>query len=98
MARATAPKNPAQPAKDPSKKVKPIKVRATRTGYYDHARRREGDVFICDESAFSATWMERVSKDTPESYSTSQDAIDKAHDELLAVKAGAQNTGGEGGI
>lgn len=38
-----------------------MKVRATRLGYYNHRRRREGDIFeITDEKAFSNKWMEAV--------------------------------------
>lgn len=85
---------PSRAARAPKKKGKPIKVMATRTGYYDHGRRRPGDVFICDEKDFSATWMQKVAPGTPERVSTSQDEIDRQHDELLATKAAA--AGGEG--
>lgn len=37
-----------------------IKVKAIRLGYYDHVRRREGDVFFVPEKLFSKTWMERL--------------------------------------
>lgn len=74
----------------PVPKDNPIKVVATMTGYYDHVRRREGDVFIiANERAFSARWMEKVGARTPESVSTSQQAIQKAHDEILGGKTAA---------
>lgn len=38
-----------------------MKVRATRLGFYDLKRRREGDVFsIENERQFSEKWMARV--------------------------------------
>lgn len=51
-----------------------IKVEATQTGYYDHARRRPGDVFTIDGTqdadgnviAFADVWMKRVDERTPE--------------------------------
>lgn len=39
-----------------------IKVVATQIGYYDHGRRKVGDVFeIRDQQAFSHKWMEKLS-------------------------------------
>lgn len=79
-------------ATEPKKKAKRLKVRATRMGYYDHARRREGDVFIVEEADFSSTWMEKVSANTPEQLTTAQKALDQQHDEILAGKV-ATNAG-----
>lgn len=71
-----------------------FKVRAVRDGYYDHIRRREGDVFVVNESAFSdahgdpavthrrAGWMERVNERTPERVTGSQDAVDRVNNQL----------------
>lgn len=70
---------------------KRIKVRATRTGYYDLARRRVGDVFVIDEPAFSETWMERVKATTPEQLSTAQSNINAQS----ASKAREQAQGNE---
>lgn len=84
-----------------------VKVMATSTGYYDHVRRRPGDVFLIDAApleedlkrngkvvrkkgeiaAFSTRWMELVDADTPESYTTANDAIRRQHDEVLASRA-----------
>jgi hypothetical protein len=65
--------------------ARPIKVRALQMGYYDHARRRVGDVFfIKDELAFSTKWMERVDVSTPERLTTSKQAIEQQHDEILS--------------
>jgi hypothetical protein len=86
-----------KPATVPTAKKKRVKVRATRLGYYDHARRREGDVFVMDEHQVAThSWVERVPSNTPESISTSQDAINLAHDELLAAKAAPPT--GEAGL
>ncbi len=47
-----------------------MKVRATTgtepgrvVGYYDHKRRREGEVFDIDEKLFSKRWMAKVDGD-----------------------------------
>lgn len=67
-----------------------IRVRATKTCYYDDIRRREGDVFtIADESAFSELYMERVDPATPERLTTGKDVLQQQHDEMLATKMGA---------
>lgn len=88
MSRPKPGKNPAPAATEPKPKEKRIKVRALETGYYDHARRREGDVFIADEKDFSKRWMERVSTGTPERVSTAQESIDKQNAELKASRLG----------
>lgn len=71
-----------------------MKVRATQLGYYNHVRRREGDVFtlvemkdadgnqISAEDQFSQRWMEPVDDDTPERVSTSQEQIKRQTAEL----------------
>ena len=53
-------------------KLQLIRVRALRvgnqvySGYYNHVRRRPGDVFdIFSEDHFSARWMQRVPQSTP---------------------------------
>lgn len=37
-----------------------IKVKATKLGYYDLKRRKEGDVFMVEEKAFSYNWMQKM--------------------------------------
>lgn len=38
-----------------------MKVRAIRLGYYNHKRRREGEIFeVLDDKAFSKVWMEKI--------------------------------------
>jgi hypothetical protein len=68
-------------------------------GYYDHARRREGDVFlIADERAFSEKWMERVDVRTPERMTTAAQSLRQHHDKILGgqVVTGAQDVLGDG--
>lgn len=85
------------PFMDPSartkgvKKLAPIRVRATQVGYYDHARRREGDVFTVDASHFSEKWMERVDHSTPDRLTTAATAIQQNHDEILGTRQAARN-------
>jgi len=86
------PRNP-----PPAPKPNPIKVRAIALGYYDHCRRRIGDVFlIANERAFSSRWMERVDPRTPEKITTSKEALKQKHDEILAGHVtGAEDVLGE---
>lgn len=43
-----------------------MKVKAKRMGYYNHIRRREGDVFeLHDKSLFSKSWMEKLGGGEP---------------------------------
>jgi hypothetical protein len=61
------------------------KVRATRTGYYEHTIRHPGDVFIQDDdiSPFSDKWMEKVDDDEPERITGSNAIIQQEHDRIL---------------
>jgi len=89
---ATAPGAKTPPVA-PDSKQRPFKVRATQLGYYDHIRRREGDVFVVSgERAFSAKWMERVDSRTPDSLTTGSVALRRAHDELVSGKTPRQGT------
>ena len=67
--------------------VAPFKVRAIQQGYYDHVRRREGDVFIVAAQAFSLKWMEKVGAHTPERITTGQEVLRREHDQLVAERA-----------
>jgi len=43
-----------------------MKVKALQLGYYEHKRRREGDVFdLVEEKHFSKNWMEKVDGEEP---------------------------------
>jgi hypothetical protein len=64
------------------------KVRATKTGYYEHTIRQVGDVFIQDDaiSPFSEKWMEPVDEAVPEKITGSNEVIQKEHDAILRQK------------
>lgn len=64
------------------------KVRATRTGYYEHTIRNVGDVFIQDDaiSPFSDKWMETVDDDEPEKITGSNAIIQQEHDAIMRQK------------
>lgn len=67
---------------------KALRVRATRMGYYEHLRRREGDVFtLKDESHFSESWMEAVDARTPERTTSAPEDLRRQHDEILKSRA-----------
>lgn len=77
----------------PVRKAEPLKVRATQLGYYDHVRRRPGDVFVVDASQFSAKWMETVDGATPERVTTAAQAIRQQHDEILGTRSASRDDG-----
>jgi hypothetical protein len=64
-------------------------------GYYDHTRRRPGDVFIISAARhFSSRWMRRVDPETPEKVTTPNEAIAREHDAIVAMRhATAQPAG-----
>ena len=64
-----------------------IRVRAIRMGYYDHIRRRVGDVFMVPQAVFSKKWMEMVSSGTPERMTTGQEQLRRDHDEILGGRS-----------
>lgn len=82
---------PLDPQAPPKRQVlaAPIKVRATALGYYGEMRRRIGDVFMCEATAFSPEWMEEVDPRTRERVTSAPQALKRAHDEIL----GGQVTG-----
>ena len=68
-----------------TEKPRPFKVRALQMGYYEHMRRRVGDVFVIQsEQEFSTRWMERVSDHTPERVTGANAAIRQQHDGILS--------------
>lgn len=75
----------------------PIQVEATALGYYDDNRRRPGEVFfIYHKSEFSSKWMRRTDgRRRLSAPATSQQALDKRHDEILGAKA-VEAGGGRG--
>lgn len=56
-----------------------VKVRATRTGYYNEERKREGAVFVYElaEGKQLPTWVAEVAARTPEANLTGQQVIDQ---------------------
>jgi len=78
---------PAPPTSEPPVPhgPRPIKVRATVLCYYDHARRREGDVFfLARREDFNEKCMELVDARTPERTTGAGAALQQQHDEILA--------------
>jgi hypothetical protein len=63
-----------------------LKVRALEMGYYEHVRRRPGDVFTIPAHAYNARWMARVPPSTPERVTTAQQAIQREHDAILQAR------------
>lgn len=55
----------AKEAKEEKKVFKKIRVRATRMGYYNHIRQREGSIFVIPENKFSKRWMTKVEAKAP---------------------------------
>lgn len=74
-------------------KGKRIRVAAVRMGYYDHARRRPGDVFDVYEADFSDRWMETVDGSTPIKITTPKQALKAHHDERLAGRVADRQLG-----
>ncbi len=73
----------------PAQKGKRTKVRATRTGYYNEQRYREGDVFIFAGEKLPS-WVESVAASTPERVTTGQEQINT---ELEQVRADRLSSG-----
>lgn len=77
---ATATKRASDQA--PAAPTGPVKVRATRMGFYDEIRRRVGDVFtLTDAAHFSDKWMLIVPGTTPERVTTGQQELRRQHQE-----------------
>lgn len=71
---------------------KPIKVRATKLGFYNNLRRREGDVFVLrDSNQFSKKWMEEVPASTPNRVTTGNQDLKRQHDETIGQTFGKVN-------
>lgn len=81
-----------EPEGDPRDLGALIRVQATRTGFVDNARRREGDVFDVHEIEFSDKWMIRVDGDTPTQITGPKAALERDHDERLAGKLRTPST------
>lgn len=73
-----------------------LKVRALQVGYYEHIRRRVGDVFSIERPQdFSAVWMQEVGASTPERITTGTQALRQMHDETMRDRAPSLITPGD---
>lgn len=65
----------------------PMKVQATRLGYYGEQRRRPGDVFpLAKAQDFASTWMVEVPPETPDTSLPPSAALRKIHAALMQDK------------
>lgn len=78
-------------ATKPKPRTNPIKVQAIELGYYDHKRRREGDVFViaCEED-FSQRWMRKVDPRTRvneplDAHSALSDRVQRMNEDNLGI-------------
>lgn len=60
-----------------------VRVRATRMGFIDNVRRREGDVFDVHEAEYTDKWMDVVEGDVPLKVTSGKQELQKKHDEIL---------------
>lgn len=84
-----------------------VKVMATQSGYYDHARRHVGDVFRISGKRwpadhptkagqltdFSDRWMVLADANAKERLTTANQSIARKHDDILALKDHANAPG-----
>lgn len=84
----------ADPAPRQSRTGEGLKVRATRVGYYDNIRRREGDTFTIKSEQEKGSWMEYENANVADKTTTGQEAINKQNAELLSERMQQKATGG----
>lgn len=91
---------PAQPAEGedapPRELGQLLRVRATRMGFIDNVRRREGDVFDVHEAEFTDKWMEPVEGDAPLRITSGKEELQRKHDEILAGKFAGRGAAQQG--
>lgn len=78
-----------------------IRVRAKRLGYYQHERRREGDVFDfsmehANRDGSLPSWIEPVDRRTPKKTTTPNEALKNQHDEVMRERSAQGTIGQEG--
>lgn len=72
----------------------PKKVRAIRMGYYRHARRRAGDVFmIYNAQEFSPRWMEYAGARDAEKITTGQQELERQRRESIEDRMAKKRAG-----
>lgn len=79
----------AQAVLDRAKRTAPprVKVQAKKMGFYDHKRRRKGDVFsLKDPKHFTRKWMLRVDQSIPEKITSGREELKRQHDEILGAR------------
>ncbi len=92
-ARQTAP--PVAPVRQPRPPRR--RVRATKMGFYDHKRRRVGDVFDLKRPGdFSQVWMTEVSAGTPTKETGPKESLKREHDEILGGRTEGRADASEG--
>lgn len=71
------------PAAAPAK-PRLMKVQAIRMIYYQHRRRRPGDVFVIPVNRFNAKHMREVAADTPKKLTTAKDLAREQHQQVMS--------------
>lgn len=86
---AAPPRMPARsepPPREPDARV-PVRVRATRDGYYGEKYRRVGDVFTLAPGDRLGKWMEAVDPATPERTTSHGEALQEQREEIMTQRA-----------
>jgi hypothetical protein len=65
----------------------PLRVRATRDGYYGEKYRRTGDVFTLERGDPLGRWMEEVDPDTPEHTTSHGQALQEQRVDVMTQRA-----------
>ena len=74
--------------------VRDVLVEATALGYYDHIRRRPGDVFAIRKRDFSKRWMEKAHPDVkPTPVRLSNAVIAQQFEQTIAARRGGRDAG-----
>ena len=83
------PGQPSSKARHQTPDNETLRVRATRQVYYEHKRRREGDVFtLAKVEDFNAKCHVWVNDDTPERQTRIRETLNARHQQVLAHRAG----------
>jgi hypothetical protein len=87
--RALPPEAAPRPQVSRGATIQPVlKVRALRAGYYNHKRRREGDVFVLRHEKDFGSWMEWTDPAVRTRITGAQAALTAATGTIAAEKAG----------
>jgi hypothetical protein len=81
--------SPVEGGRTPKPGLRSLRVRALELIYYNHMRRREGDVFsLVNPEDFNERVMERVGQATPEQVTGAQAALDRESGQVREAKHG----------